>query len=707
MNFNMIKMSKFSIFIIGMVIAILGENYIIYSVEPIESKFMYTNWILIINSSVAAGLSVLLIVIQFQKKNGLNRHIKTHIAISIGLILWLCANIQWFIYEKEEIVPDVPSLADFFWIAAYPFLGYSVYSTYKDFSRKYNVKSFFWITVLSSTLFLIYIVHSAFNLSVFSSSRGVIFFSIIVIYPILNIILIIPAIVMVTHFKKIYELSIPRLCESLSLINLVLADSWFAIIFLSHNKEVIWYSNLLIVNHYLIISTGLLWSIAFLFDKNNIFITRLKKIKFDIRFLICVLVLTIVIVPCVFFINGSNEKTDSYKKIKIGVLLGLSGAAYESGKTQKAILLYGADKINENFSKSKINKRIELQIEKTEIKPDIALEKFKEMVHEGIRIIIGPQTSDELKKIKEYIDKQDKHDVSHNVLIISQSSTAPSLSKDDNIFRLLQSDDHQGERIAKRMWRDGIKTIVPIWRNDSYGRELYHATEIKFKKYGGNFSNRGVKYDPPLGQFAASLHRINFIIWDQELANLSKAVTEAKEKGKVGVYVISYGEFVPMFIQAPSHKDLDDTNVNWYGSEATVNNERLLKNPRALEFANKTKFLGPLLSRSDTNKKLEYLKKVTGLDLKTNDANVYDALWIASLTQNISENANFSTLKNNLYRTIASYEGASGTIKLDKNGDRIGPYDLWMIKQNITTKNYEWEKEENGNKHLCSSLTMY
>src|SRR5690242_19843190 len=121
-----------------------------------------------------------------------------------------------------------------------------------------------------------------------------------------------------------------------------------------------------------------------------------------------------------------------------------------------------------------------------------------------------------------------------------------------------------------------------------------------------------------------------------------------------------------MFIQAPSHKDLDDTNVNWYGSEATVNNERLLKNPRALEFANKTKFLGPLLSRSDTNKKLEFLKKVTGLDLKTNDANVYDALWIASLTQNISENANFSTLKNNLYRTIASYEGASGTIKLDK-----------------------------------------
>ena len=122
------KMSKLFFFIIGLVIAIFIENTIIYVVQPIESKIIYTNWILLINSSIAAGLSVVLVVIELFKKRVFNHHTKTHVALVIGLVLWLCANIQWLIYELEELIPDVPSVADFFWIAAYPFLGYSLYS---------------------------------------------------------------------------------------------------------------------------------------------------------------------------------------------------------------------------------------------------------------------------------------------------------------------------------------------------------------------------------------------------------------------------------------------------------------------------------------------------------------------------------------------------------------------------------------------------
>ena len=96
-----------------------------------------------------------------------------------------------------------------------------------------------------------------------------------------------------------------------------------------------------------------------------------------------------------------------------------------------------------------------MQIEGTEIKPDVALAKVKKLVGNGIRIIIGPQTSSELKKIKEYVDNND-------VLLISQSSTAPSLSQKDNIFRLLQSDNNQGKQIAEKMWSDGIRVVVPI-----------------------------------------------------------------------------------------------------------------------------------------------------------------------------------------------------------------------------------------------------
>ena len=160
------------------------------------------------------------------------------------------------------------------------------------------------------------------------------------------------------------------------------------------------------------------------------------------------------------------------------------------------------------FSKSNIHKKVALQIENTEIKPDVALAKVKKLVDEGIRIIIGPQTSGELKKIKEYADK-------HDVLLISQSSTAPSLSKKDNIFRLLQNDTNQAKKIAEKMRSDGIEVVVPIWRNDPYGNELYDITKANFEDPHHHFSE-GIKYDPHVGKFAGSLHRINFIVWDSE-----------------------------------------------------------------------------------------------------------------------------------------------------------------------------------------------
>src|SRR6185436_13022198 len=97
-------------------------------------------------------------------------------------------------------------------------------------------------------------------------------FSVMIVYPILNTILVVPAIVMFIDYKKEPESSMPRMCESLSLLNLVIADSWFVIIFLSNLVEAIWYSNLLIVDHYLIISAGLLWSLLFLYPINSKFL---------------------------------------------------------------------------------------------------------------------------------------------------------------------------------------------------------------------------------------------------------------------------------------------------------------------------------------------------------------------------------------------------------------------------------------------------
>jgi ABC-type branched-subunit amino acid transport system substrate-binding protein len=352
------------------------------------------------------------------------------------------------------------------------------------------------------------------------------------------------------------------------------------------------------------------------------------------------------------------------------------------------VLLKAVNDINEDFKNNETKKGVILYIEDTEIKPDVAVAKVKKLVDQGIKIVIGPQTSNELEKIKEYVDKRE-------IIIISQSSTAASLSEKDNIFRLLQNDINQGKQIAEKMWNDGVKVVVPILRNDLYGNDLYNITKGYFEKCGGIFSNNVVKYNPHVGKFAASLHRINFIIWDQELKIVSLAVSNAikyfspHSDSKVGVYVIAYGEFVPILIQDPSHENLH--KVKWYGSEATAKNERLLKHHKAVEFANKTQFISPMFALNHTNEKFESLENTYKLELNANDANVYDALWIAALTENISENTTFVKLKENFNKIVNSYQGASGNIKLDRYGDRIGNYDFWMVKE-TETNDYEWEK---------------
>src|SRR5215207_6744051 len=107
-NKNLGINKKKALFVISLIAAIIIENSIILEVTPIENKINYTNWILLINSSLAAGLSILLVINVIVTQKILNTHSTIHIALAIGLVLWLSANIQWIIYDIEQIVPDIP-----------------------------------------------------------------------------------------------------------------------------------------------------------------------------------------------------------------------------------------------------------------------------------------------------------------------------------------------------------------------------------------------------------------------------------------------------------------------------------------------------------------------------------------------------------------------------------------------------------------------
>ena len=87
-------------------------------------------------------------------------------------------------------------------------------------------------------------------------------------------------------------------------------------------------------------------------------------------------------------------------------------------------------------------------------------------------------------------------------------------------------------------------------------------------KLGGKVED-GITYHPHTGRFATSLHRINFIMWNQELEKLSAIVSDAVRRyglHSVAVYIISYDEITPILIQAPHYEILE--KARWYGSDS-------------------------------------------------------------------------------------------------------------------------------------------
>ena len=85
---------KPSHFFLIVIISISITNLIIIFAEP-ENKIIYSSWILIINSLIAAVLSV--VILLKDRENGDRDKTKIHLAI--GLVFWFIANVIWGYYE--------------------------------------------------------------------------------------------------------------------------------------------------------------------------------------------------------------------------------------------------------------------------------------------------------------------------------------------------------------------------------------------------------------------------------------------------------------------------------------------------------------------------------------------------------------------------------------------------------------------------------
>jgi ABC-type branched-subunit amino acid transport system substrate-binding protein len=707
-------------FFLGVIITIaIGNSFIIFAES--DSKVIYSNWILIINSLIAVGLSAMILIKDKVREEG-GEVDKANILLALGLVFWFIANIIWAYYELVlDIVSPVPSLADLFLLSAYGFLIYRLTIVYRKIGYTTN-KKFLFLIVIGTGLFLIYILNLTLENTQTSNFRGLMLFVVTIAYPTLNSVLTVLALMVLLGIKNERHHFIPWICELVGLLAIVIGDSWFAIIVLTAFVEQLWMSALLLSAHYLLIAGGLIWYLRYSIkwhSKGLIFkiVTKVRNANSK-KVLIGSITLTSFLIFAGFyftnvfsgddnkdFIINSNSlppnNDDGKKEFVIGAILPFTGSLSSIGKSVKIALENAENEVNKHFEEMDSSSRFRILMADSKTSPEESLSAIKKLNENGAKIIVGPATSTAVAAVKEYADF-------NNIILLSYSSTSPLLSiEGDNLFRLVPDDTNQGKIIAERMIKDGIKVIVPFWRGDIYGNELYNSTKSNFEKLGGKVE-KGINYQPHTGKFATSLHRINFIMWNQDLERLSIIVSDAVRKygvNSVGVYAISFDEITPILIQSPLYEILEE--VRWYGSDSIAQNHHITKNVDSALFAMKTNFSNPLYSISSETEKSHALeeeleKKLHEVGSITYPAIAYDSYWIAALSLDKnstinSDNENLTkSFKDLVVETAESFEGMSGQIKLNTAGDRIGgDYDFWIVGKDNDTQSYEWKKEHN------------
>lgn len=707
-------MTPVILFILIILAIIIGDSLIIFSAP--EDRAIYSNWVLIINSLLAASIATYITI--RDRKSG--ERLKINILLLAGLALWFISNMIWAYYEIVlDIASPTPSWADFFLLTAYSILVARFLIEYKKLTKK-PTRNFRILSAILVSIFFAYLIYISMDLSVLSTPRGWILLAVTIAYPIFNSVLFLTALMIlvgVIKEGKENKLHVRWVCEIFAFLAVVIGDSWFSVIVLTGFLDQLWMSALLLSAHYLIIVGGLIWYLKYELTsrkteelKNEIKGSVIFKRKNVVIYLVVALLFS-VLLPIFWTYSNNSDKFSSGSTyfsdhvvnqritvVPIGAITPLTGAWSLGGKAIGSALEMAQADVNNYLAQKNSTLRIDLIVEDSKTDPAEAIHALDRLSKKGVKIVIGPVTSATVMAVKDYADR-------NGIILISPSSTSPDLSiPNDNILRFVPDDSNQGSFIARKMWDDGIRAIVPMWREDTFGAGLANQTKESFKKLGGVVMDE-VKYHPYVGHFASSLHRINFIIWNKYLKELGAIVDNATQiygNNRVAVYLISYDEVTPILIHAIYDERL--SRVAWYGSDSSARNMQIIRNQDSGEFARAVNFTNPLYSvDSENNKKLQFLEsKLENVLHEPGSvpypALAYDAFWVAAISSEKLMNdsiVNAGYLRDVITATAESYDGISGRIGLNENGDRgDSRYDLWTVTK--TGENgsevFEWKQ---------------
>jgi branched-chain amino acid transport system substrate-binding protein len=360
----------------------------------------------------------------------------------------------------------------------------------------------------------------------------------------------------------------------------------------------------------------------------------------------------------------------SRRVFKVGVLASLTGSGFSLGRSTVAALQVAEEQIESEAISQHGGYRFHFFVRDTQQNPSKALEAIQDLGRRGVQIIIGPQTSSEVAMIKPYADE-------HNILVISQGSTAHSLSiPDDNIYRLCPDDRLEAEAIVALMQHDEIQHIVPLWRNDAGNNGLHDSVQAAFQSHGGTME-AGYRYEPTTSDFSVANGSV--------ASQIENLIAGGTDPSTIGVYLAAFDEVVDVFRSAQGNTTL--SNTAWYGSDGVALSAALTGDSTAAAFAASVGYPNPIFGLPDALQNewqpvADAVKARTGITPDAFALSTYDGLFVIQRAlEDVGDLKDFAAFKTAFMSEADAYSGITGSLALNVNGDRAnGDFDFWAVR---------------------------
>ena len=251
--------------------------------------------------------------------------------------------------------------------------------------------------------------------------------------------------------------------------------------------------------------------------------------------------------------NGENDMNKTIENITIGIILPLTGDLQSHGNQNKNSTLLAIDHFNRYLKSISEPWQFDRKVEDSATSPIVAYEKLIRLYNDDVRIILGLESSENIKHILDNFPNQD-------ILYISCCSSATDL-KHENLYRLVPPDKKQSKALIKLINDSDITVIIPIFRDDVWGRGMIndiHST-IRDENYD-IYLEHPFRYDPD------SPESLDPSIINKKIQNITK--NKMYELNEIGIVFLGFEE-IDIFIKSiDSHKKLENTfldQIRWFG----------------------------------------------------------------------------------------------------------------------------------------------